>query len=621
MNLDSQLYEKMNPGIFNGKSYFGYSPTVLKSGVCKYYRREIFDKFEWCVIEMGILGLKSPPVFTNIVNRLKILLMEEILCLEVPNILEAIKILENIGDSTPEEKICKLLDYCQVVCGLRKSRVTSYLNNWWRYKKKNLNLESLELDKILKYQKPGDSPELLKLGECFIKLVEERKEKMIQIFIELMERGKKGGTRYRRKDEAYLLFEILEDMFSDNQNFLKILNFSKEMFFRKTMKERPYFVVWLLSIVWKYEEIDWEDNISYHPYTNKKLRKYIGMRKRIEIDEDFVIKDYHVNKQYSLAKFGTTGSMVVNEEISILGVRAHKYRKFYQDIKSGKKKASKTTKKRKIIKKTAEKTPPKTLEKTAEKTLDNDTYKSQLPIIPFSEFENVEVLEEGVCGLKVCCLRVLYQGETRILKEMRKSFNYGRDYFLVDSLKTEFGLTPLQIQNIVSTQRLERISKDKKTLKGNWKWVPDNTVYAMMHNFENIGDIGKHKELLSNPKVLKECARILLYDGIFRSSDNILRNILVNVSGELCSIDEGDIFGKRKNIFNTRDWFKNWFSQNSEEGKNLVQGLIAEFNLPEKTAIIQDKMLALGFGIHIPELKKRLLSYESIVFGELAVNI
>lgn len=73
----------------------------------------------------------------------------------------------------------------------------------------------------------------------------------------------------------------------------------------------------------------------------------------------------------------------------------------------------------------------------------------------------------------------------------------------MNSLKTEFGLKPLQIQNIVSTQRLERISKDKKTLKGNWKWVPDNTVYAMMHNFENISDIGKHKELLSNPKVLK----------------------------------------------------------------------------------------------------------------------
>lgn len=122
-------------------------------------------------------------------------------------------------------------------------------------------------------------------------------------------------------------------------------------------------------------------------------------------------------------------------------------------------------------------------------------------------------------------------------------------------------------------------------------------------------------------KVLKECARILLYDGIFRSSDNILRNILVNVGDELCSIDEGDIFGKRKNIFNARDWFKNWFSQNSEEGKKLVQGLIAEFNLSEKTAIIQDKMIALGFGIHIPELKKRLLSYESIVFGELGVDL
>jgi len=31
----------------------------LKSGICKYYRRKKFDKFEWCVIEMMLFGLKN----------------------------------------------------------------------------------------------------------------------------------------------------------------------------------------------------------------------------------------------------------------------------------------------------------------------------------------------------------------------------------------------------------------------------------------------------------------------------------------------------------------------------------------------------------------------------------
>jgi hypothetical protein len=46
----------MRCGMFNNSSYWGYRSTVLKSGVCKYYRREMFDKFEWCVMEMELVS-------------------------------------------------------------------------------------------------------------------------------------------------------------------------------------------------------------------------------------------------------------------------------------------------------------------------------------------------------------------------------------------------------------------------------------------------------------------------------------------------------------------------------------------------------------------------------------
>ena len=74
--LEKKRVDEMVCGMFKNKSYFGKRSSVLKSGVCKYFRREEFDKYEWCVIEMFIFGLKNKGLMTNIENRLKILIFE-----------------------------------------------------------------------------------------------------------------------------------------------------------------------------------------------------------------------------------------------------------------------------------------------------------------------------------------------------------------------------------------------------------------------------------------------------------------------------------------------------------------------------------------------------------------
>ena len=66
----------------------------------------------------------------------------------------------------------------------------------------------------------------------------------------------------------------------------------------------------------------------------------------------------------------------------------------------------------------------------------------------------------------------------------------------------------------------------------------------MMDDFPNVGDLGKNKGFLERDDVFKESLRIRLFDGLFRSSDNILRNILIDSEGVVLSIDEGDIYGK-----------------------------------------------------------------------------
>jgi hypothetical protein len=109
--------------------------------------------------------------------------------------------------------------------------------------------------------------------------------------------------------------------------------------------------------------------------------------------------------------------------------------------------------------------------------------------------------------------------------------------------------------------------------------------------------------------------KIRLFDGLFRSSDNILRNILVLKNGKgLLSIDEGDIFGKRKMIFNSTDWCKknNWCKKNY--GKLIDNWLYGD----DKKEIIVEKLKMFGFNDKISEFSERFDNYKDIVMKELS---
>ena len=58
-----------------------------------------------------------------------------------------------------------------------------------------------------------------------------------------------------------------------------------------------------------------------------------------------------------------------------------------------------------------------------------------LEFIGWENFSNEKILHDGVCGGKVCCIFVDYKGKRYVLKEMKKSFNYGIDYVFMDRLK------------------------------------------------------------------------------------------------------------------------------------------------------------------------------------------
>ena len=690
-HLDKDKLSNIKGGMFTNRSYDGYSSKVLKSGICKYYRRKIFDKFEYCVIEMMLFMTLNKSLLTNLFNRLRILLMEEIIFTELGPICQCIKLLKNIESLDYEIQIKNILKICYIVKICKRGRIVSYINN---YNKLNIikeNLDDIVLDNVLKYKKNNDSNILLKYGELFIKYIDidNDNEKsyikmgIFNIFQILYENNSiECGIRYRRKDPVYLLFEIIENLYFNTTKGKTISEFVKIMFFRKNMVERRAFGVWYMCFAWKIK--NYEFNLNEIDTNNINLEDYFKYRKKLDINEDFVVNDYHVNKNNGIEKFGYVGSVVIEESLDILGENGSKFKQLYIDAKTGKlnkdteklklnttinnKETKKLQPQKKIKKKKKlkfkvtnndnkeiEKLQPqeKIKEKKKLKSNENKDDKqiikkklnikfkvnnndnkdnkdnkkieknasfnnydnNNLKIINFDNFTNIKVLEDGVCGLKVCCIRVDYNGTTYILKEMRKSFNYGKDYMIINELKHLFNIKPLIMDRIKSNKSLTRIDTTKRTLVNNWKFETKEVYYCKMLEFENIGEVGKNTYLLEDDNVFLECLKIRLYDGLFCSSDNILRNILINSDNKLLSIDEGDIYGKRKYIFNKHDWFKKIENKEKTQNKSLV--IIDNWNLEAKIDIVSETLIKYGFSDKIDIMRERFKNYKNIVINEL----
>jgi hypothetical protein len=170
-HLDQARLQNMKGGMFKNRSYFGYSGQVLKSGICKYYRRKMFDKFEWCVVEMMLFGKQNSALLTNLFNRLRILLMEEIVFTEIKPLSQCIDLLYEIEKLDYETQMHNVLKFSQIVKTCKRGRLVSYINNYYKFNQIEEKIDEVVLDLcdyILKYRKPNDSDELLRYGQLFI---------------------------------------------------------------------------------------------------------------------------------------------------------------------------------------------------------------------------------------------------------------------------------------------------------------------------------------------------------------------------------------------------------------------------------------------------------------------
>ena len=572
---------------FNNTSEHGYSANILKSGICKYFRRGEKEKFKWSIIEMSIFQdhPKGGSLITNLINRLKILLMEDLSLGEVYIIGECSRLLDEYDKNRDQRHL--LLDFCDLVMKGKRNRITSYVNNW--YRNKTYDKKDISLDKVLKYKREEDTDELLKLGEDLIHKLEDGDESIFLIFNEMMKITDKCGLRYRRREGVYLWFEILKDyMWPAELN--DVYNFALQMFMRRGMKERPAFGIWLGFIALKRDNLDYsvKEYVKHIPENFDEYRKNMT---KIEID-DYVINDYHINKNFGLGKFAEVGAYVVDEDLSLLGDKGSQYKEYYIEMKH---KSDPKSKKKKVPKNTIE-DPFIGLEK-----------------LSFNEFSELKILEEGVCGGKVPCIEITYKNQKYILKQMGESMNYGRDYIFMDECKSIFDLWSMEMRRVVCDKKLVKKDLKIKTFVNNNMFKDEESIYCMMEYFPNIGDLGRNKDFLKDESILKECLKIRLFDGLFRSSDNILRNILVDKDGSLLSIDEGDIYGKRYRIFNHNEYC---CKKNISDDilNDVIEDILSEKEM--KIKLIEKKMSEYGFDKFIPEFKDRFDNYKSIIMSE-----
>ena len=268
--------------------------------------------------------------------------------------------------------------------------------------------------------------------------------------------------------------------------------------------------------------------------------------------------------------FSEEGCIVMNEDEEFL---RKEWREFYMGYTSSPVYGSKKKKEKKLEKKLKEK-------KLKEKV--NIKRRGKKSEIDISFIENRELLEideskirlcsDIVCGNKVMC----FEYEGKIYKEGRKSMNWNKDYYVFDMCKELFGLNCIGMDMRIGKFRI--IKKDKSILsyKDNWKVeeTEEDVVYAVMNKIGSCNMvIERKKEVVKNPRWLKEYCRIGMVRGIFRVSDFNMRNVLIDENNELVSIDENDILGKRKDIFGLKN---RMVLKELKKNENLLMELLQE---------------------------------------------
>ena len=619
---------------FSSVSHHGYKLDMLKSGMQKYLRRREFEKMTWCVMEIFKFELWAEDekekkmckgIISNLLNRIIVMMDEELLFCEVQNYLLLRKFIEKFEDDRKNGgKFLVLI--CRTLTNSRLLRRASDIRAVWDFRIRFGNeKDAVEL---------SDEEYFNKFVECFERKDDECFKWMFKIF-----NGKKKGDvmRFRRKDNIYMIWEYLfsRENVKGNGGYKELLEYKLREFYKLNRGERFMFLANSIDLVMK---CDGKETIFVNVHISQicqELSRYeqdfVEMYKKsmeyMTIDEYAI--DMHTSMGRKMGKnrkdFALEGSIVVKEDTEFL---VKEWRDFY--VKEKLENPVRSKKKRWIGKKKVEKK-VEVEQEVAEimLTLNPEKVQENKPEVPknrttirmdkrkrikkmmgkpnFDDLEkNLEFIDartidvnkiklcsDLTCGNKVMC----FEYEGKIWKESRKSMNYNRDYCVLDDCKEMFGLRKVGMKRVISNFRIEKNDRTKKSWKDNWKMVSWGTtgkdnkdlnvkvVYCVMNkvvhcNWKVPLEVGKIKHSFKDGhcrRHLKEFVKIGVFRGIFRVSDFNGRNVLVGCDKSylpqyFVSIDEGEM-GCRVDILGRRE---KWLVKALNMDKTIIKEIMSE---------------------------------------------
>lgn len=629
---------------FSSVSHHGYKLDMLKSGMQKYLRRREFEKMTWCVMEIFKFELWAEDekekkmckgIISNLLNRIIVMMDEELLFCEVEKYLLLRKFIEKFEDDR-ENGGKFLVLICRTLTNSRLLRRASDIRAYWDFRIRFGNVkDAVEL---------SDEEYFNKFVECFERKDDECFKWMFKIF-----NGKNKGDvmRFRRKDNIYMIWEYLfsRENVKGNGRYKELLEYKLREFYKLNRGERFMFLANSIDLVMK---CDGKETIFVNVHISQicqELSRYeqdfVEMYKKSM--EYMTIDGYAIDMHTSMGRkmgknrkdFALEGSVVVNEDVEFL---VKEWRDFYVKEKlenpvrskkkrwEGKKKAKKVEKieeKKAVAEQTEEEVaeimltlnPEKVEEKKPEVPKSRDTIRSDkrkrikkmMGKPNFDDLEKnlefvdaktidvnkIKLCSELTCGNKVMC----FEYEGKIWKESRKSMNYNRDYCVLDECKEMFGLRKVGMKRVTSNFRIEKSDRTKKSWKDNWKMVSWGTtgkdnkdlnvkvVYCVMNkvahcNWKVPMEVGQIKHSFKDGhcrKHLKEFVKIGVFRGIFRVSDFNGRNVLVGCDRSylpqyFVSIDEGEM-GCRVDILGRRE---KWLVKALNMDKTIIKEIMSE---------------------------------------------
>jgi hypothetical protein len=312
----------------DSKCNSGYQIDVVKSAMQKYLRRREAMKMKWCAIEIYKFKFgddkRGSDIFTNLINRLIVMLDEELCSDEVNRYLEVDDSLEKLKTEVDFGKgVVILSEICDILCSGKMLRLCNDIGCYF-----NREMETEDYKGNICFY--DENLEFTRFMRIFIGFFEEKNPNCYYWLFKIYNMtGKSKTVRYRRREYVYGIWSYLEKYIGKNEKMRICFDNRIKVFHQKDKKERYMFLIAMVNICMYRDEIDWDsDEVEYNE-TGMLDEEWIGI-------DDYCI-DMHCGLGRSKGKnetdFALEGMLVVDEYIEKW--KNDEWRKYYISQKVG----------------------------------------------------------------------------------------------------------------------------------------------------------------------------------------------------------------------------------------------------------------------------------------------